>query len=210
MQLAPNFHLYFRHATFPTYVASYFFPILLAVYEVYRIAYWVVNYGLNLSVFKEMGYEFTLMLVLFETQIVIESCFLFLAWEADTPTSGAAFPISHLVSCCRLRCLLATSRCRCCRNGEGGEIAFVSCLPEDIYCAFRLEVQQHATKCASTTFGEHLFLKRDPKRGDSDQRRRQCSAHMRLQRSCCLRLTRIRTIWILRIWVPCASVSLFR
>lgn len=92
MQIAPNFHPHFRHATLSTYVASYIFPILLAVYEVYRIAYWLVNYGLNLSVFKEMGYEFTLMLVLFATQIVVESCFLFLAWAGGHSDLGRRVP----------------------------------------------------------------------------------------------------------------------
>ncbi|MGT2474898.1 hypothetical protein [Paraburkholderia terrae] len=92
MQIAPNFHPHFRHATLSTYVASYIFPILLAVYEVYRIAYWLVNYGLNLSVFKEMGYEFTLMLALFATQIVVESCFLFFAWAGGHSDLGRRVP----------------------------------------------------------------------------------------------------------------------
>lgn len=92
MQITPNFDPHFSARHPPYLCASYFFPLLLAVYEVYRIAYWLVNYGLNLSVFKEMGYEFTLMLVLFATQIVVESCFLFLAWAGGHSDIGRRVP----------------------------------------------------------------------------------------------------------------------
>ncbi|SEI17998.1 hypothetical protein SAMN05192544_103099 [Paraburkholderia hospita] len=107
MQLALNFHPHFRHATLPTYVASYFFPILIAVYEVYRIAYWIVNYGLNFSVFKAMGYEFTLMLMLFATQVVVESCFLFFAWLGRRPD------LEHRVPNAVLGLLLSTAVLAC-------------------------------------------------------------------------------------------------
>ncbi|EIN01789.1 hypothetical protein WQE_07152 [Paraburkholderia hospita] len=107
MQLALNFHPHLRHATLPTYVASYSFPILLADYEVYRIVYWLVNYGLNFSVFKAMGYEFTLMLMLFATQVVVESCFLFFGWAGRRPD------LEHRVPNVILGLLLSTAVLAC-------------------------------------------------------------------------------------------------
>jgi len=85
MQLTLQFHPQLRHATVPTYVASYFFPMLILVYEVYRIAYWLINYGPNFAIFKEMGYEFILMVGLFATQVAVEFVFLFLAWAGGRP-----------------------------------------------------------------------------------------------------------------------------
>jgi hypothetical protein len=73
---AHHFHLELRHATVPTYVTSYLFPILLLAYEVYRVSYWVVHYGFNFTNFRSGGYEFLLMLAFVGLQIFVEIVFL--------------------------------------------------------------------------------------------------------------------------------------
>lgn len=85
MQLTHHFHPEARHATVPTYVASYLFPVTLFVYEIYRIGYWVVNFGLNLSVFREMGYEFVLTLAVFAVQVAVEVTYVISAWVSRYP-----------------------------------------------------------------------------------------------------------------------------
>jgi hypothetical protein len=49
MQAMPHFPLELRHATMPTYVASYLFPFLLFVYETHRVGRWIFDYGMNFS-----------------------------------------------------------------------------------------------------------------------------------------------------------------
>ncbi|KAE8757258.1 MULTISPECIES: hypothetical protein [Paraburkholderia] len=80
MQAARHFHLELRHASVPTYVASYLFPILLLAYEVHRVGRWIFDYGMNFANFRFMGYEFLLMLVFVALQVVFEGIFLIGAW----------------------------------------------------------------------------------------------------------------------------------
>ncbi|KAB0657411.1 hypothetical protein LGM71_04945 [Burkholderia sp. AU33545] len=80
MQAIHHFHLELRHASVPTYVASYVFPILLLAYEVLRVGRSVAEYGVNFSNFRFMGYEFLLMLVFVALQVVFEGVFLIGAW----------------------------------------------------------------------------------------------------------------------------------
>lgn len=80
MQAMHHLRLELRHATMPTYVASYLFPFLLFVYETHRVDRWVFDYGMNLSNYKFMGYEYLLMLVFVALQIIIEVAFLLGAW----------------------------------------------------------------------------------------------------------------------------------
>ena len=47
-----HFHLELRHATVPTYVTSYLFPILLLVYEAHRVGRWIYDYGMNFANFS--------------------------------------------------------------------------------------------------------------------------------------------------------------
>jgi hypothetical protein len=76
MQNAHHVHLELRHASVPTYVASYLFPIVLILYEVYRVGRWIHDFGLNFTHFHDMGYEFLLMLAFVALQIVVEIVFL--------------------------------------------------------------------------------------------------------------------------------------
>lgn len=80
MQRIHHFHPELRHATTPTYVASYLFPLIFVVYEVYRVGYWIAMYGVDFSNFKQMGYEYLLMLAMFAVQVVAEAGFLAIAW----------------------------------------------------------------------------------------------------------------------------------
>ena len=80
MHATRHFHLELRHATIPTYVASYLFPILLLVYEIHRVGRWIFDYGMNFANFRFMGYEFLLMLVFVALQAVVEGIFLIGAW----------------------------------------------------------------------------------------------------------------------------------
>jgi hypothetical protein len=43
MQAIHHFRLDLRHATMPTYVASYLFPFLLFVYETHRVGRWIID-----------------------------------------------------------------------------------------------------------------------------------------------------------------------
>ncbi|NPT56096.1 hypothetical protein [Paraburkholderia elongata] len=45
MQAMRHFRLELRHATMPTYVASYLFPFLLFVYETHRVGRWTTGCG---------------------------------------------------------------------------------------------------------------------------------------------------------------------
>ena len=80
MQAMHHFHLELRHATMPTYVASYLFPFLLFVYETHRVGRWIFDYGMNFSNYKFMGYEYLLMLVFVALQIIVEVAFFLGAW----------------------------------------------------------------------------------------------------------------------------------
>ncbi|AXF23988.1 hypothetical protein CUJ89_26920 [Burkholderia pyrrocinia] len=80
MQAVRHFHLELRHASVPTYVASYVFPILLLAYEVLRVGRWIAEYGMNFMNFRFMGYEFLLMLVFVALQVGFECVFLIAAW----------------------------------------------------------------------------------------------------------------------------------
>jgi hypothetical protein len=80
MQSTHHFHLELRHASVPTYVASYLFPILLLAYEAHRVGRWIFDYGMNFANYKFMGYEFLLMLVFVALQVVFEGIFLIGAW----------------------------------------------------------------------------------------------------------------------------------
>ncbi|KIP14685.1 hypothetical protein WI77_30745 [Burkholderia ubonensis] len=74
-----------RHATVPTYFVSYLFPLLLAIYEVYRVAYWVDNHGWRFSELSQAGYEFTLMLAVFALQVILDTSFFIIAWAGRHP-----------------------------------------------------------------------------------------------------------------------------
>ena len=80
MHTARHFRLEFRPVTIPTYFVSYVFPILLVLYELYRVGYWIAQHGLELGGFSEMGYEYTLMLAAFVLQIAAALVFVVWAW----------------------------------------------------------------------------------------------------------------------------------
>ena len=80
MQPTRHFHMELKHATMPTYVASYIFPLLLLAYELWRVGSWVAVHGFNFADFNSMGYEFALMLAVFMIQVVVELAFLAGAW----------------------------------------------------------------------------------------------------------------------------------
>jgi hypothetical protein len=85
MQSTHHFHLELRHATVPTYVASYLFPVLLLAYELYRVGHWIFDNGMNFANFRYMGYEFLLMLTFVGLQIVVEIVFLAVAGITRRP-----------------------------------------------------------------------------------------------------------------------------
>lgn len=85
MQQTHRFHPELRHATAPTYVASYLFPLLFVVYEFYRVGYWIALHGVDFSNFNQMGYEFLLMLAMFAVQVLAECAFLAIAWFGRHP-----------------------------------------------------------------------------------------------------------------------------
>ncbi len=76
MQATHHLHIELRHATVPTYVVSYLFPILLLLYEIHRVGRWIYDYGMHFSNFRYMGYEFLLMLVFVGVQAVVGVIFL--------------------------------------------------------------------------------------------------------------------------------------
>jgi hypothetical protein len=80
MQSTHHFHLELRHASVPTYVASYLFPILLLAYEAHRLGRWIFDYGMNFANFRFMGYEYLLMLVFVALQVAFAGIFLMGAW----------------------------------------------------------------------------------------------------------------------------------
>ncbi|CDY74710.1 hypothetical protein BGLT_03652 [Caballeronia glathei] len=80
MQVTRHLNMELRHATVPTYVASYLFPLLLLAYEVWRVGSWVAVNGFNFMNFRSMGYEFALMLAVFAMQVIVEIAFLAGAW----------------------------------------------------------------------------------------------------------------------------------
>jgi hypothetical protein len=80
MSTTRHFHMELRHATMPTYVASYLFPLMLVAYEIWRVGSWVTVNGFNFSNFSAMGYEFALMIAVFIMQVVVELAFLGAAW----------------------------------------------------------------------------------------------------------------------------------
>jgi hypothetical protein len=76
MQVTRHLNMELRHATMPTYVASYLFPLLLLAYEAWRVGSWVSVNGFNFMNFKSMGYEFALMIAVFAMQVIVELAFL--------------------------------------------------------------------------------------------------------------------------------------
>ncbi|MEM5329840.1 hypothetical protein VSR34_25045 [Paraburkholderia sp. JHI2823] len=76
MQATHHFNVELRHATVPTYVISYLFPILLLLYEIHRVGRWIYDYGLHFSNFRFMGYEFLLMLAFVGVQTIVAAIFL--------------------------------------------------------------------------------------------------------------------------------------
>jgi hypothetical protein len=85
MAHAHHFHPELRHATIPTYLVSYGFPMLLAIYEIYRVAYWISQQGFHLYGFNQMGYEFVIMLAFFALQLAVGSVFLAAAAAGPRP-----------------------------------------------------------------------------------------------------------------------------
>jgi hypothetical protein len=79
MEHIHSLHFELRHATKPTYVVSYLFPLLFVTYEAYRVSYWIARYGMHFANFKQTGYDFLLMLVMFGVQILAEALFLVIA-----------------------------------------------------------------------------------------------------------------------------------
>ncbi|MCG1055061.1 hypothetical protein KQH49_08905 [Mycetohabitans sp. B5] len=69
-------HFELRHATMPTYIVSYLFPVVLLFYEVWRVGSWISGHGMNFANFSSMGYEYTVMLAWFGLQVTIEIVFL--------------------------------------------------------------------------------------------------------------------------------------
>lgn len=80
MENTHSFRFELRHATKPTYVASYLFPLLFLMYEAYRVSYWIAANGMHFANFKQTGYDYLLMLVVFGVQIIVETTFLIIAW----------------------------------------------------------------------------------------------------------------------------------
>lgn len=76
MQATHHFNIELRHATVPTYVVSYLFPILLLLNEIHRVGRWIYDYGMHFSNFRYMGYEFLLMLVFVGGQAIVAVVFL--------------------------------------------------------------------------------------------------------------------------------------
>ncbi len=85
MQTHHAFHPELRHATVPTYVVSYLFPVLIVVYEIYRVGYWVAQRGMNFFGFNQTGYEYVLMLAFFAVQVVVSVVFLAFVWSTRHP-----------------------------------------------------------------------------------------------------------------------------
>lgn len=64
----------------PTYLGSYVFPVLLLVFEVYRVGHWMAAHGVDFAGFGERSFEYPLMLAMFAVQLVAEGVFLAIAW----------------------------------------------------------------------------------------------------------------------------------
>jgi hypothetical protein len=79
------FHPELRHATAPTYVVSYLFPALIAIYEIYRVGYWVSHHGMNFVTFGQAGYEYVLMLGMLAVQIFFNVVFMTFVWSRHHP-----------------------------------------------------------------------------------------------------------------------------
>lgn len=65
-----------------TYLASYLFPALLVVFEVYRVGHWLASHGIEFSDFGRSRRESSLMFAMFAVQLVAEGVFLAAAWVA--------------------------------------------------------------------------------------------------------------------------------
>lgn len=85
MAHAHHFHPELRHATVPTYLMSYGFPLLLALYEIFRLVDWISRRGFSFYGFNQMGYDFTIMLAIFALQIITQSVFLIAAAAGPRP-----------------------------------------------------------------------------------------------------------------------------
>jgi histidinol phosphatase-like enzyme len=88
MQTHRTYHLELRHATVPTYVISYFFPVLLVIYELYRVGYWINQHGLHFGTFNQGGFEYLLMLTLLAMQAVVAVVFVAFVWSIHHPDFG--------------------------------------------------------------------------------------------------------------------------
>lgn len=80
MQRAHRFHPQLQRASVPTYGASYLFPLLLVVCEVYRVGCWIALNGADFTGFRQTRHEYALMLGMFAVQTVAEAAFLGIAW----------------------------------------------------------------------------------------------------------------------------------
>ena len=89
MHTARHFHLAFRPATIPTRLVSYSFPVLLALYELYRVGQWITQHGFMFGGFDEMGYEYALMLAAFSLQIAALAAFQGLGAAEPVPAFRA-------------------------------------------------------------------------------------------------------------------------
>jgi len=58
---------------------------LIAIYEIYRVGYWVSQQGMNFVAFSQTGYEYALMLAMFAVQVVIALLFMALVWSTHHP-----------------------------------------------------------------------------------------------------------------------------
>jgi len=85
MQIHHTFEPDAWHATVPTYVVSYLFPVLILIYEIYRVGYWVFQNGMYFGTFSQAGFEFTLMLGIFALQVVVNVLFLLFVWSIHHP-----------------------------------------------------------------------------------------------------------------------------
>jgi hypothetical protein len=102
MEHAHHFHPELQHATKPTYIVSYLFPLLFVIYEIYRVGSWIAAFGMNFTNFNQMGYEYLLMLAMFGAQIAVETLFLIVAWlyrHADFEHRLTNLTLGLLCSC---------------------------------------------------------------------------------------------------------------
>ena len=88
MQPHHTFHPELRHATVPTYLISYFFPVLIVIYEIYRVGYWITQHGMYFGTYSQGGYEYLLMLTLLAIQAIVTVVFVAFVWSIHHPDFG--------------------------------------------------------------------------------------------------------------------------